>query len=206
MFAANPEHPGAAHYLIHAYDDPIHAPLGLRPARVYADIAPSASHALHMPSHIYFALGMWDDGAEMNERSYEAAKARTDARGEPLNGHGWHALVWLHYAYLQQGRFADADDLDEALVLGAALRVRPKAMTVVVILAGLFPLLIGTGTGSEVMQRLAAPMIGGMITAPLLSLFVLPALYKLLGRRRFIREELNENMPEVASGGHPEMA
>lgn len=109
VFDINPEHPGAAHYLIHAYDDPIHAPLGLRPARVYADIAPSASHALHMPSHIYFALGMWDEGAEMNERSYDAAKARTDARGEPLNGHGWHALQWLHYAYLQQGRIAEAD-------------------------------------------------------------------------------------------------
>ena len=109
VFAANPEHPGAAHYLIHAYDDPIHAPLGLRPARVYDAIAPAASHALHMPSHIYFALGMWDEGAAMNVRSYEAAKTRTDARGEPLNGHGWHALRWLHYAYLQQGRIADAD-------------------------------------------------------------------------------------------------
>ncbi len=109
VFAVNPEHPGAAHYLIHAYDDPIHAPLGLRPARVYADIAPAASHALHMPSHIYFALGMWDEGAAMNVRSYEAAKTRTDARGEPLNGHGWHALTWLHYAYLQQGRYADAE-------------------------------------------------------------------------------------------------
>ena len=111
VFDINPEHPGAAHYLIHAYDDPIHAPLGLRPARVYADIAPSASHALHMPSHIYFALGMWDEGAVMNERSYQAAKNRTDARGEPLNGHGWHALVWLHYAELQRGRYDEAGQL-----------------------------------------------------------------------------------------------
>ncbi|MEO1168775.1 MAG: efflux RND transporter permease subunit [Pseudomonadota bacterium] len=115
-------------------------------------------------------------------------------------------LVYLDRAIeerIDQGRFDNASDLDAALVIGAALRVRPKAMTVAVILAGLFPLLISTGTGSEVMQRLAAPMVGGMITAPLLSLFVLPALYKLLGRRRFIREELNE---DVASGGHPEMA
>ncbi len=108
VFAANPEHPGAAHYLIHAYDDPIHAPLGLRPAAVYAEIAPSASHALHMPSHIYFALGMWDEGAEMNVRSYEAAKARTDGRGDPLNGHGWHALQWRAYAELQRGRYDEA--------------------------------------------------------------------------------------------------
>ena len=108
VFEANPRHPGAAHYLIHAYDDPVHAPLGLRPARVYAEIAPAASHALHMPSHIYFALGMWDEGAVMNRRSYEAAKTRTDARGEPLNGHGWHALQWMHYAYLQRGQNAKA--------------------------------------------------------------------------------------------------
>ncbi|MDV3258117.1 MAG: efflux RND transporter permease subunit [Sphingomonas sp.] len=83
----------------------------------------------------------------------------------------------------RKGRFTD-EDLDEALMEGAVLRVRPKAMTAAVILAGLFPLLVSTGTGSEVMQRLAAPMVGGMITAPLLSLFVLPAIYKLLGPAR----------------------
>jgi Cu(I)/Ag(I) efflux system membrane protein CusA/SilA len=64
------------------------------------------------------------------------------------------------------------------------LRVRPKAMTVAVILAGLFPIMWGNGTGSEVMQRIAAPMVGGMITAPLLSMFVIPAVYLLLRRRK----------------------
>ena len=103
VFDANPRHPGAAHYLIHAYDDPVHAPLGLRPARVYADIAPAASHALHMPSHIYLALGMWDEVAALNERSYDAARAASDRRGEALNGHGWHALWWWHYAATQLG-------------------------------------------------------------------------------------------------------
>lgn len=118
-------------------------------------------------------------------------------------------LVYLDRAIeerIEQGHFANADDLDDALVVGAALRVRPKAMTVAVILAGLFPLLISTGTGSEVMQRLAAPMIGGMITAPLLSLFVLPALYKLLSWRRFLPIELKEYIPEVSSSGRSEMA
>lgn len=98
-------------------------------------------------------------------------------------------LVYLDRAIEERvdaGRFSKPEYLDEALMDGAVLRVRPKAMTVAVILAGLFPLLIGTGTGSEVMQRLAAPMIGGMITAPLLSLFVLPAIYKLLGHQRFV--------------------
>lgn len=86
-------------------------------------------------------------------------------------------------------------DLEEALMEGAVLRVRPKAMTAAVILAGLFPLLISEGTGSEVMQRLAAPMVGGMITAPLLSLFVLPAVYGLLGWKRFVKSEDSLPMP-----------
>jgi copper/silver efflux system protein len=108
-------------------------------------------------------------------------------------------LVYLDRAIeerIEEKRFAKIEDLDEALVLGAALRVRPKAMTVAVILAGLFPLLISTGTGSEVMQRLAAPMIGGMITAPLLSLFVLPAIYKLLGVRGFSSQDSDEPQPQ----------
>ena len=111
VFDQNPRHPGAAHYLIHAYDDPVHAPLGLRPARVYAEIAPSASHALHMPSHIYVALGMWDEAAAMNVRSFEAAQARDERNGEPVGGHGWHALQWRVYAELQRGRFDEAQQL-----------------------------------------------------------------------------------------------
>ena len=96
-------------------------------------------------------------------------------------------LVYLDGAIasrIGRGKFSTDDDLDETLIEGAVLRVRPLAMTAAVILAGLFPLLLGTGTGHEVMQRLAAPMVGGMITAPLLSLFVLPAIYKLLGPKR----------------------
>jgi Cu(I)/Ag(I) efflux system membrane protein CusA/SilA len=103
------------------------------------------------------------------------------------------------------GRFSTENDLDEALVEGAVLRVRPLAMTAAVILAGLFPLLIGTGTGHEVMQRLAAPMVGGMITAPLLSLFVIPAVYKLLGRKRFVTEATVAEMP-LGELGQPEPA
>ncbi|MEO8187945.1 MAG: efflux RND transporter permease subunit, partial [Burkholderiaceae bacterium] len=76
------------------------------------------------------------------------------------------------------------DDLLDAIREGAVLRVRPKAMTVAVILAGLFPIMWGAGTGSEVMQRIAAPMVGGMISAPLLSMFVIPAAYLLMRRPR----------------------
>lgn len=75
VYAKNPQHPGAAHYLIHAYDDPVHAPLGLRFADAYSKIAPAASHALHMPSHVYFAMGMWDEASAINERSVKAADA-----------------------------------------------------------------------------------------------------------------------------------
>ncbi len=80
------------------------------------------------------------------------------------------------------GTLNNKEDYYDALIEGAALRVRPKAMTAAVILAGLIPILIGTGTGSEAMSRIAAPMVGGMLTAPLLSLFVLPAAYMLLRR------------------------
>ncbi|CAN7768109.1 efflux RND transporter permease subunit [Variovorax sp. LjRoot175] len=95
-------------------------------------------------------------------------------------------LLYLKHAWqdrLDEGRTENADLLD-AIREGAVLRVRPKAMTVAVILAGLFPIMWGSGTGSEVMQRIAAPMVGGMITAPLLSMFVIPAAYLLMRRTR----------------------
>jgi copper/silver efflux system protein len=95
-------------------------------------------------------------------------------------------LLYLKKAWqerLDAGK-TSADDLLDAIRDGAVLRVRPKAMTVAVILAGLFPIMWGTGTGSEVMQRIAGPMVGGMITAPLLSMFVVPAAYLLMRRPR----------------------
>jgi len=95
-------------------------------------------------------------------------------------------LVYLDEAierYRTAGKLNTKEDYYDALIEGAALRVRPKTMTVAVILAGLIPILIGTGTGSEAMSRIAAPMIGGMLTAPLLSLFVLPAAYMLLRKK-----------------------
>jgi len=85
-------------------------------------------------------------------------------------------------ARLARSLGSDADLLD-AIREGAVLRVRPKAMTVAVIIAGLVPIMFGGGTGSEVMQRIAAPMVGGMVTAPLLSMFVVPAIYWLMRKR-----------------------
>jgi Cu(I)/Ag(I) efflux system membrane protein CusA/SilA len=97
-------------------------------------------------------------------------------------------LLYLKQAWeirAAQGTTSEADLLD-AIREGAVLRVRPKAMTVAVIIAGLVPVMIGSGTGSEVMQRIAAPMVGGMITAPLLSMFVVPVVFLLI-RRRSVR-------------------
>merc|ERR1711969_395413 len=93
-------------------------------------------------------------------------------------------LIYLKAALERRRGDLSAEEVDEAIREGALLRVRPKAMTVAVILAGLFPILIGTGAGSEVMSRIAAPMVGGMITAPLLSMFLLLAAYLLLRRPR----------------------
>jgi tetratricopeptide (TPR) repeat protein len=109
VFELNPQHPGAAHYLIHSVDDSVHAPLGLRAAYAYAKIAPDSPHAQHMTSHIFLALGMWDETAAANERTIELANDAMRARNKdaPLPGCG-HAVTWLSYTYLQQGRFSDA--------------------------------------------------------------------------------------------------
>ena len=107
-------HPGALHYLIHAYDDPIHAPLGLRAARLYGKVAPAASHAQHMPSHIFFALGMWDDAIAANLASLNIARAQNDD--------GYHSLVWLTYAYLQEGRRPEAAQLIQSVAHDVEVR------------------------------------------------------------------------------------
>ena len=100
-----PDHPGIAHYLIHAYDSTELAPKGLTAARAYSKIAPSAPHALHMPSHIFTRLGLWDESIASNEAARVAAHEQGDT-GEEL-----HAMDYLTYAYLQRGRDADAQQV-----------------------------------------------------------------------------------------------
>jgi tetratricopeptide (TPR) repeat protein len=104
----NPRHPGALHYLIHSYDDPDHAQLALTAANAYSKVAPDASHALHMPSHIYVALGMWDEVVSANERSYQASVDRMERKKLDNDGRSYHAYHWLEYGYLQKGRIEDA--------------------------------------------------------------------------------------------------
>ena len=109
VFQRHPQHPGAAHFIIHAFDDPDHAILSLPAARAYSKIAPSAAHALHMPSHIFVQLGMWDDVVASNVVAYRAASDLADKKGLPRGREDFHTLSWLQYAYLQQGKFDEAD-------------------------------------------------------------------------------------------------
>lgn len=102
-----------------------------------------------------------------------------------------------------QGRLNDGQDLIGAIIEGAALRVRPIAMTVAVIIAGLLPIMWGSGTGSEIMRRIASPMVGGMITAPLLSMFVVPIVYMLVRRRQLVSRTRDVTADHVLQGRTP---
>lgn len=123
VFDKNPNHPGAAHYLIHSFDDPIHAPLGLEAARAYSDIAPGAAHAQHMTSHIFVAMGMWDDVIAANIRARDVQNDLLAARGRPVAVCG-HYTSWLHYGWLMRGDMADAEggmaDCHERVTSGSA--------------------------------------------------------------------------------------
>ena len=110
VFDANPDHPGAAHYLIHSFDDPVHAPLGLPAALAYAEIAPDAAHAQHMTTHIFVALGMWRDVVSGNIRARDTEDADLAARERRPNYCG-HYSSWLHYGHLMLGEEAEAEAL-----------------------------------------------------------------------------------------------
>jgi tetratricopeptide (TPR) repeat protein len=107
VWDANHSHPGAAHYLIHSYDDPVHAILGLPMARAYEKIAVDAAHAQHMTSHIYVALGLWDDMIAANVTALSVESAKTVGEGS-RSREAWHHRYWLHYGRLQQGRLDEA--------------------------------------------------------------------------------------------------
>jgi tetratricopeptide (TPR) repeat protein len=111
VYQKNPNHPGAAHYIIHAFDDPDHAILALPAARRYSGIAPEAHHARHMPSHIFLQLGMWPEAAASNESAWEASDAWMRRKKLSPSVRDYHSLHWLTYAYLQQGRYSKAEEL-----------------------------------------------------------------------------------------------
>lgn len=108
IFAANPKHPGAAHFVIHAFDDPDHAPLALDAANAYAKIAPAAAHALHMPSHIYVQRGMWEQVVASNVDAYKAAVDLNTRLKLAEGREDFHTLGWLGYGNLMLGKFDEA--------------------------------------------------------------------------------------------------
>jgi len=108
VYAHNPQHPGVLHYLIHVYDDPSHAAIGLAAARAYAKTAPAVPHAQHMPSHIFTRLGYWEESAATNENAWRSSEGDVKRAGEGGEYRDFHALNYLQYAYLQQGRFREA--------------------------------------------------------------------------------------------------
>jgi hypothetical protein len=106
VFKRNPKHPGATHYIIHAFDDPVHAPLSLEAARVYAEIVPAVSHAVHMPTHIFIQHGMWNEVAHQNVRAFNIARDLWEPGDVP--GDMAHSGDWGQYGFLQLGDYAGA--------------------------------------------------------------------------------------------------
>jgi len=107
----NPNHPGALHYLIHSYDDPENAPKALEAATRYSKVAPDAAHALHMPSHIYVAMGMWDEVISSNIASWNASLKRKEKYELDNDALNYHAFKWQMYGHLQKEEFAKAKKL-----------------------------------------------------------------------------------------------
>ena len=134
----NPKHPGALHYLIHAYDDPGHATLAMDAAQTYAKVAPSAGHALHMPSHIFVAKGMWDDVIASNIDSYQASVDRMVAKDLDNDARGYHALHWLEYGYLQKGEFGKAAALLDSMKVHAEATPSKRGRSHLIYLQGTY--------------------------------------------------------------------
>ena len=127
----NPQHPGAAHYALHAFDDGEHAAMGLEAAKTYARIAPASSHARHMPSHVFLPLGMWDEAAASDEAAFATSVEIAKRKGLSASQYDFHSLAWLHYEYLQEGRFAKARE-----AMGEILVMQPRQAVKVILRRG----------------------------------------------------------------------
>ena len=125
VFKRNPNHPGATHYIIHAFDDPVHAPLALEAAKVYAKIVPAVSHAVHMPTHIFIQHGMWNEVANQNIRAFNVAKELWQPGDVP--GDMSHSGDWGQYGFLQLGDYAGARERIQAFEWMAETTKNPRA-------------------------------------------------------------------------------
>ena len=128
LFQAEPNHPGAAHYVIHSFDDPEHAPLALEAANRYAEIAPEAHHAQHMPSHIFVQHGMWNRVSKSNRIAYDASAKWVEEKNLSITKRDYHSLEWKAYADLQRGVYSASQDaigiVEEAAAEVDDLRLR----------------------------------------------------------------------------------
>jgi tetratricopeptide (TPR) repeat protein len=157
----SPNHPGAVHYLIHATDAPAFAARGLAAARAYAKVAPLSEHAQHMPSHIFLQLGLWDDAAASDERSWKASRDWVKRRGASGADLDFHDLQWLQYMYLQQGRYAQAKsiiDTARAVLLGVDLSGPEHADALYVTSTLAFQYAADAGDWQEMQSAIKAPM------------------------------------------------
>ncbi len=125
----NPQHPGALHYLIHGYDDPTNAHKALEAANSYAKVAPDAAHALHMPSHIYVALGMWNEVISSNQAAVKASVDRKERKDLTNKAIDFHSLKWLMYGHLQRGEFDQARTLVQQMEEYCEEEQSPKAVS-----------------------------------------------------------------------------
>ena len=153
VFKRNPNHPGAAHYILHAYDHGALVNGALPAAHAYAKLAPAASHALHMPAHAFLQVGFWDDAAASDEASWNASIAWVKRRGLPISSRDYHSLAWLQYEWTQQGRFSKTKEaiafVDQGMSASAkasADRSRPTSQAPSPLHAGGH----GYGEGSEI--------------------------------------------------------
>ena len=127
VYRRQPDHPGVLHYLIHAYDDPLHAEQGLAAARRYAEAAAAVPHALHMPSHIFTRLGLWEESAATNLKGWQASEMDVKRAHESGAYRDFHNLTYLEYAYLQMGRYREAQR--EVDIIAAQFRALPDKTT-----------------------------------------------------------------------------
>jgi len=129
VFKRHPNHPGAPHYVIHSFDDPIHAPLALEAAKAYAAIVPAVSHGVHMPTHIFIQHGMWNEVANQNVRAFTVARELLQPGDTP--GDLAHSGDWGHYGFLQLGDYAGARDRTKAMEEAQSVTKHPRLLGVI---------------------------------------------------------------------------
>ncbi len=207
----NPSHPGALHYTIHAYDNPESAPKALNAANAYGTVAPAAAHALHMPSHIYVAVGMWDEVVASNERAYAASVDRMERKGLSNDARDLHSFQWLMYGYLQQGRYKEAKVLMKEMIdLYPTLERRNYANEYIARMQGAYFIESGDWENKAIAQ---APFDGSSVSINMNAMYAYPSGYLAflakdetgLGRIRAELEEAIGKAEVLVSDGGPAM-